>query len=130
MAVKKLPQILVINGPNLNMLGIREPKIYGRETLRDVEALCVKTGKELRLNVACKQSNHEGEIVTWIQQSRKEFQGIIINGGALSHTSIAILDALKLVKLPVIEVHISNIFASENIKIGRASCRERVCLAV
>lgn len=98
------------------MLGAREPEIYGRATLGDVEVLCHEVALELGLQVDCRQSNHEGELVTWIQDSRATHQGIIINAGAYSHTSIAILDALKLVNAPIIEVHLSNIFAREEFR--------------
>ena len=114
--VKKLPRILVLHGPNLNMLGQRETDIYGQFTLRDVETLCQKTGKALGFQVDCRQSNHEGELVTWIQKSRTAYQGIVINAGAYTHTSVAILDALKIAQLPLIEVHISNIFARERFR--------------
>ena len=108
-----MPSILILIGPNLNMLGTRQPEVYGHATLADLEALCLKTAGELGVTVDFRQSNHEGELVTWIQQSRGKHQGIIINAGAYSHTSVAILDALHAVGLPVIEVHISNIFARE-----------------
>jgi len=110
------PTILVLTGPNLNMLGVREPEVYGHATLGDAEALCKKTASELGLAIECRQSNHEGELVTWIQQSRDTHHGIVINAGAYTHTSIAILDALKICELPVIEVHISNIFAREEFR--------------
>jgi 3-dehydroquinate dehydratase-2 len=108
--------ILVLNGPNLNKLGQREPSIYGTETLADVEALCRKTGDELGLSVDCRQSNHEGQLVEWIQESGKNFKGIVINAGAYSHTSIAILDALKIAGIPAVEVHLSNIFGREEFR--------------
>ncbi len=108
-----LPTILILNGPNLNMLGVRQPEIYGRETLGDIEAACRERGAELDLEVDFRQSNHEGELVGWIHEARDNADGIIINGGALSHTSIALLDALLLSELPVIEVHISNIYRRE-----------------
>ena len=110
------PTILVLNGPNLNMLGVREPEVYGHATLSDVEALCKKTASELGIGIECRQSNDEGELVTWIQKSRGTHHGIVINAGAYTHTSIAILDALKICELPVIEVHISNIFAREEFR--------------
>ena len=105
--------VLVLNGPNLNMLGIREPETYGKATLQDLEALCLSTAKSLGLTVECKQSNIEGELVTWIQEARTNNAGIVINAGAYSHTSVAILDALQAVKLPTVEVHISNIYSRE-----------------
>ncbi len=107
------PKVLVLNGPNLNMLGLREPTIYGRTTLKEIEAACVADGKRLGLAVTCHQSNHEGELVTWIQQARGTMAGIVINPGAYSHTSIAIHDALAAVELPTIEVHLSNIHKRE-----------------
>jgi 3-dehydroquinate dehydratase-2 len=107
------PKVLVLNGPNLNMLGRREPAIYGRATLADLEKLCRKAGKEFGLTIDFRQSNSEGEIVGWIQQARDGHAGILINAGALSHTSIAILDALQAAELPVIEVHLTNIFRRE-----------------
>jgi 3-dehydroquinate dehydratase-2 len=114
--VPSAPKILVINGPNLNMLGVREPAIYGRATLGDVEKLCRRHARPLGLALDFRQSNHEGELVTWIQESRKEHAGIIINAGAYTHTSIAILDALQTAELPVIEVHLSNIFRREEFR--------------
>lgn len=107
------PTVLVVNGPNLNMLGSREPEIYGRETLADIEKAAAARGRELGLSVEFRQSNAESEIVDWIQQAKRTASGIIINGGAYTHTSVAILDALLLSELPVIEVHLSNIFRRE-----------------
>lgn len=111
-----MKNILIINGPNLNMLGKREPEIYGSKTLDDVSAECKKLGKELSLAVDFRQSNTEGEIVGWIQDSGKKFNGIIINAGAYTHTSVAIRDALLSIDLPIIEVHISNIFKREEFR--------------
>ena len=112
----KAPKILVVNGPNLNMLGVREPAVYGRDRLADIEKLCRKAARDLALAVDFRQSNHEGEIVGWIQEARGSCAGIVINAGAYTHTSIAILDALQLAELPVIEVHLSNIFRREDFR--------------
>lgn len=101
-------RILVVNGPNLNKLGEREPEIYGRETLGDIEAMCKEAAKPLGMELDFYQSNIEGEIVTQIQEAGKKYRGLIINGGAYTHTSVAIMDALLLLKIPVIEVHLSN----------------------
>ena len=106
-------RVLVLNGPNLNMLGIREPATYGSSTLADIEKLCVTEGKSAGLEVTCRQSNIEGELVTWIQQALGKFDAVVINPGAYSHTSIAIADAFRAVALPVVEVHLSNIYARE-----------------
>ncbi|MEQ1704883.1 MAG: type II 3-dehydroquinate dehydratase [Rickettsiales bacterium] len=108
-----MKHILIVNGPNLNMLGSREPEIYGNETLADIEKKCKGHGVKLGLNVDFIQSNIEGEIVTAIQNAAKTHQGLLINAGAYTHTSIAIMDALLLLKIPVIEVHLSNIFKRE-----------------
>jgi 3-dehydroquinate dehydratase-2 len=106
-------RVLVLNGPNLNLLGTREPDIYGAQTLKDIENLCKKAGTELGLSVDFRQSNHEGELVTWIQDARKTADAIVINPAAYSHTSVAIHDALKAAGLPVAEVHLSNIHQRE-----------------
>ena len=103
--------ILILNGPNLNMLGQREPEIYGHETLEDIQKLCEDKASDLGVRVHFRQSNHEGELVTWIQQAAQSpgpYAGIIINAAAYTHTSIAIHDALKLLNIPIIEVHISD----------------------
>lgn len=105
--------IFVLNGPNLNLLGMRQPEIYGRETLADVAQALSELADELGLAVRCLQSNHEGQLVDWIQLARAEAAGIIINPGAYSHTSVAILDALNAYDGPVLEVHISNIHKRE-----------------
>jgi len=105
--------IYVLNGPNLNLLGTREPEVYGKETLDDLRQRCERRAKSLGFVVDFRQSNLEGELVTWIQEARTEAAGLIVNAGALTHTSIAILDALLACPVPSVEVHLSNIFARE-----------------
>jgi 3-dehydroquinate dehydratase II len=105
--------ILILNGPNLNLLGQREPDLYGRTTLADIEAMCREEAARLGVQVDCRQSNSEGELVSWIQQVPGRFAGMILNAGAYSHTSIALLDALRAVSEPLIEVHLSNIYRRE-----------------
>ena len=106
-------RILVLNGSNLNMLGTREPALYGHQTLDDIREMCAGRAGPLDLDIDFRQSNHEGELVEWIQQARGACAGIVINPGGYTHTSVAILDALLLSELPVIEIHISNIFRRE-----------------
>lgn len=106
-------QILILNGPNLNLLGKRQPKIYGTETLGDVEAKCKRVGSELGLSVDFRQSNAEAELISWLHEARETVGGIIINPAAYSHTSVAIMDALAACPCPIIEVHISNIHRRE-----------------
>lgn len=103
-----MADILILNGPNLNMLGIREPEIYGTDTLDDIKARCTKKAQSLAMTIEFKQSNHEGELIEWIQKSLGSVKGIIINAAAYTHTSIAIHDALKLHDVPIIEVHLSD----------------------
>lgn len=109
-------KLLVLNGPNLNMLGIREPDIYGRTTYADlvkyIEEVCAREGIE----VECLQSNHEGQLVDWIQGAYQKVDGIVMNPAAYTHTSVAILDALKAVGLPAVEIHISNIYEREEFR--------------
>lgn len=105
--------VTLLNGPNLNLLGLRQPEIYGRETLDDVTRKVADLAGELGLRVKALQSNHEGQLVDWIQEARGKSAGIIINPGAYSHTSVAILDALHAFEGPVLEVHISNIHKRE-----------------
>ncbi|MCE2510692.1 MAG: type II 3-dehydroquinate dehydratase [Alphaproteobacteria bacterium] len=105
--------ILILNGPNLNLLGEREPEIYGTETLADIAAAVETAADALGLNVEFRQTNAEAELVTWIQEARGKYAGIVLNAGAFTHTSVAIYDALLLCEQPVIEVHLSNIFRRE-----------------
>lgn len=116
-----MKSILVLNGPNLNLLGIREPEQYGSTTLADVEALCVEEGKRHGIEVNCLQSNHEGELVEAIHGAREgvldgSCLGVVFNAGAYTHTSIALHDAIKGAEVPVIEVHISNVHARESFR--------------
>lgn len=108
-----MTQILLLNGPNLNLLGQRQPEVYGHETLADVVAACTALGRDLGLEVVAKQSNHEGALVDYIHAAREGAAGIVINPGAYSHTSVAILDALNAFDGPVLEVHISNLHRRE-----------------
>lgn len=108
-----LPLVVVLNGPNLNMLGLRQPDIYGADTLDDVEQLCAETGEALGLAIDFRQTNGEGELITWVQECRDRAAGIVINPAGYTHTSVALMDALLAVELPVMEVHISNIHRRE-----------------
>jgi 3-dehydroquinate dehydratase-2 len=103
-----MPLIYILNGPNLNLLGTREPEIYGSDTLKDVENLCRDTAKKHDMEVDCRQSNHEGVLVDWIQEAIHNADAVIINAAAYTHTSIAIHDALKMLSCPIIEVHFSD----------------------
>ncbi|MGD9784301.1 MAG: type II 3-dehydroquinate dehydratase [Hyphomicrobiaceae bacterium] len=105
--------VYVLNGPNLNLLGQREPAIYGRETLADVRRRTETAAAALGLTIVFHQSNHEGQLIDWVQEGREKASGLIVNAGGLTHTSIALLDALQAAELPVIEVHLSNIFRRE-----------------
>jgi len=110
------PIVVVLNGPNLNLLGKREPEIYGRETLADVEAECRRIGAGLGLAIEFRQSNREYEIIDWIHDARERAAGIVINPAAFTHTSVAILDALASFEGPIIEVHISNVHRREDFR--------------
>lgn len=110
------PSILVVNGPNLNMLGTREPEVYGRRTLADLDAMCRQHAERLGLVVTCRQSNHEGELIDWVQAARGAHDALIVNAGAYTHTSIALRDALLASELPVVEVHLSNLFRRESFR--------------
>ena len=109
-------KLLIINGPNLNLLGLREPGIYGKNTLADLEKLIAETCRKKQIQVECFQSNHEGAIVDKIQAAYGQFDGIVINPAAYTHTSVAILDALKAVCIPAVEVHLSDVNARESFR--------------
>lgn len=111
-----MTSILLLNGPNLNLLGTREPDIYGATTLAELEELCRGWGEKVGLAVSCAQSNHEGELVDALQAASGTHAGIVVNAGAFTHTSIALLDAIKGVALPTIEVHMSNIHSREEFR--------------
>jgi 3-dehydroquinate dehydratase-2 len=111
-----LPLIAVLNGPNLNMLGSREPTLYGAATIDDLEALCAETAEALDLSIDFRQTNHEGELITWVQECRDKARGIVINPAGYGHTSIALMDALLAIELPVVEVHLTNIHAREEFR--------------
>lgn len=108
--------IWVLNGPNLNMLGTRQPDVYGHDTLSDVIALCEKTAAAHGRTIRAEQSNHEGQIIDWIHEARGAASGIVINPGGLTHTSVALRDALVIPEVPIIEVHISNVHAREDFR--------------
>jgi len=109
-------KILFLNGPNLNLLGTREPEVYGRMTLADIEARVQKRAKELKVEVEFRQSNLEGELVTWIQAAKGKVDAIVINAASYTHTSIALRDAISAVAIPTIEIHISNVHAREEFR--------------
>ena len=116
-----MKKILILNGPNLNLLGTREPAVYGAETLADVERLCRQEGEALGVGVDCRQSNHEGQLIDWIQEAGREIAagnmiGVVFNPGAYTHTSVALHDAIKGASATVIELHISNVHAREEFR--------------
>ena len=108
--------VFVLNGPNLNLLGKRQPEIYGYETLADVEASCREAGDALGLDIRCHQSNREYELIDWVHEAREAAAGIVINPAAFTHTSVALLDALKTCECPILEVHISNVHQRESFR--------------
>ncbi|SHK12229.1 3-dehydroquinate dehydratase [Shimia gijangensis] len=111
-----MTSLLVLNGPNLNLLGQRQPEIYGTETLMDVEASCLAHAQRLGCDVSCFQSNHEGALVDAIQAAKGTHDGIVLNAGAYTHTSIALRDAIASVEIPVVELHLSNVHAREEFR--------------
>lgn len=111
-----LPLVAVLNGPNMNMLGLRQPEMYGAATLDDVEQLCAETAESLGLAIDFRQTNGEGELISWVQACRGNAQGIVINPAGYTNTSIALMDALLATELPVIEVHVTNIHRREEFR--------------
>ena len=111
-----MPTVFILNGPNLNLLGVRDPSVYGHDTLADIEERCLARAAALNLQIDFRQTNHEGQLVDWVQEARESAEGIVLNAGALTHTSVAVLDALSAAGLPIIEVHLSNIFRRESFR--------------
>jgi 3-dehydroquinate dehydratase II len=110
---REIPHVLVLHGPNLNLLGLREPEIYGRDTLADVDAALERLADELGVEIACRQSNHEGELIDWLHEARERFDGVVINPGGFTHTSVALRDAIVASEKPCVEVHLSNVHRRE-----------------
>jgi len=122
--------VFVLNGPNLNMLGKREPGIYGGKTLKDIEADCIAAGREQGLDVDFRQSNHEGDIVSWLLEASEKVIGVALNAGAYTHTSVALHDAIRAISVPGIEVHISNVHAREEFRhrsLIAPACKGVIC---
>lgn len=112
-----MKHISVLNGPNLDLLGTREREIYGNQRLADVEDLCRRWGEDAGFEVVCRQSNHEGDLIDWLHAAdREEREGVILNGGGLTHTSVSLRDAVAGISVPVVEVHISNVYARESFR--------------
>lgn len=123
-----MPSLLILNGPNLNLLGTREPDVYGSDTLKDAEALCAAQAATHSMSVECLQSNSEGALVDALQSAKSKHYGVILNAGAYTHTSIALRDAIASIALPVIELHVSNVFARESFR--HHSYISEVCVGV
>lgn len=123
-----MASVLILNGPNLNLLGTRQPEVYGSTTLADIEAMCIRHGQDIDLKVSFEQSNHEGILVDAIHSARGAHDGIILNAGAYTHTSIALMDAIASVELPAIELHLSNVHAREDFR--HTSYIAKVCVGI
>ncbi len=124
----QMASVLILNGPNLNLLGTRQPEVYGSTTLADIEDMCIKHGKTIEMEVSFFQSNHEGALVDSIHLARETHDGIILNAGAYTHTSIALMDAIASVELPAIELHLSNVHAREDFR--HTSYIAKVCVGI
>ncbi len=109
-------KILILNGPNLNLLGSRQPEVYGKTTLKDIQLACEKRGEQYGFEIDFRQSNVEGEMVDWLHEAKSTCLGVVLNAGAYTHTSIALMDAISSIELPVVEVHLSNIHAREEFR--------------
>jgi 3-dehydroquinate dehydratase-2 len=123
-------KILFLNGPNLNLLGTREPEVYGRLTLADIEAMVRQRASELEVEIDFRQSNQEGDLVTWIQEAKGKFNAIVLNAAAYTHTSVALRDAISAAGVPTIEIHLSNIHAREEFRhrsLIASVCRGQIC---
>jgi 3-dehydroquinate dehydratase-2 len=114
--IRETPHVLVLHGPNLNLLGLREPQIYGKDTLAEVDAQLEKLADELGIEVACRQSNHEGELIDWLHEAHERFDAVLINPGGLTHTSVSLRDAIAGIGKPCVEVHLSNIHRRESFR--------------
>ena len=111
-----MPTIFILNGPNLNLLGVRDPSIYGHDTLGDIEERCASRAEAFGLEIDFRQSNHEGQLVDWIQEARTEASALVINPAAFGHTSVALLDALKTLSIPIVECHLSHLATREDFR--------------
>jgi 3-dehydroquinate dehydratase-2 len=125
---REIPHILVLHGPNLNLLGLREPAVYGTQTLADVDAALEALADELGVEVACRQSNQEGELIDWLHEARERFDGVMMNPGGYTHTSVALRDAIAAIDKPCVEVHLSNVHKREAFR--HTSLTAGVCVGV